>query len=96
MESKKQEKGSQQVSHPSLQELQEKIVDQELQWTIECSLRNHIQLIERAIYQTYTEIQKAESEYSLNRAANLKYGRLPTLERHLKSVNTELEEIKKI
>lgn len=94
MATKKQGKGSEQPSQPTLQELQERLTDRELQWSIECSLRNYIQLIERAIYQTQVEIQQAESDYNLNRAAQLKYGKLETLQEHLIILHTELERIK--
>jgi ATP-dependent Clp protease ATP-binding subunit ClpB len=96
MAPKKQERDSDTSSHPNLQKLQDIMMDKEFQWSVESSLRNHIQLLEKSIYQTQVEISYAETEYNLNRAAELKYARLSILEEHLKIINLELEKIQKL
>lgn len=50
---------------------------------------DEINKIKENIDQTQYEIDKAEREYDLNKAAELKYGKLPELERQLESLQSE-------
>ncbi|MBW4541253.1 MAG: hypothetical protein KME43_19255 [Myxacorys chilensis ATA2-1-KO14] len=94
MTTEKQGKDSEPPIQPTLQELHQRIIDQELKWSLECSLRNHIQLVERAIYQTQVDVEQATNAGDFDRAAKLKYGRITGLEQHLESINAELEQLR--
>jgi len=50
---------------------------------------DEINKIKESIDQTQYEIDKAEREYDLNKAAELKYGKLPELERKLEALQNE-------
>jgi ATP-dependent Clp protease ATP-binding subunit ClpB len=54
-------------------------------WQAEKQSVQQIQTIREQIEQTKTDIERAERQYDLNRAAELKYGTLPDLERKLKA-----------
>jgi len=53
------------------------------QWQAEKQAVNRLRSLRQEIEQTKREIEKAEREYDLNRAAQLKYGKLAELERKL-------------
>jgi ATP-dependent Clp protease ATP-binding subunit ClpB len=55
------------------------------QWSKEKDAIHKLQGIREQIEQTRREIEKAERQYDLNKAAELKHGRLPQLERQLKA-----------
>jgi ATP-dependent Clp protease ATP-binding subunit ClpB len=60
------------------------------QWQAEKQAVNKLRGLRQQIDQTRTEIERAEREYDLNRAAQLKYGRLAELERKLVSEEEHL------
>ncbi len=60
------------------------------QWQSEKSIINKIQAAKKEIEQVNLEIQQAERDYDLNRAAELKYGTLTNLQRQLQAVESEL------
>ncbi|KAJ6738917.1 ATP-DEPENDENT CLP PROTEASE [Salix koriyanagi] len=62
------------------------------QWEHEKSVMTRIQSIKEEIDRVNLEIQHAEREYDLYWAAELKYGSLNSLQRHLKSAEKELDE----
>ncbi|XP_038983456.1 chaperone protein ClpB2, chloroplastic isoform X3 [Phoenix dactylifera] len=62
------------------------------QWEHEKSVMTRIQSIKEEIDRVNVEIQQAEREYDLNRAAELKYGSLNTLQRQLQIAEKELDE----
>ncbi|KAK7340603.1 hypothetical protein VNO77_21310 [Canavalia gladiata] len=62
------------------------------QWEHEKSVMTRIQSIKEEIDRVNLEIQQAEREYDLNRAAELKYGSLNSLQRQLESAEKELDE----
>ncbi|XP_020157663.1 chaperone protein ClpB2, chloroplastic [Aegilops tauschii subsp. strangulata] len=62
------------------------------QWEREKSVMTKIQSIKEEIDRLNVEIQQAEREYDLNRAAELKYGSLNALQRDLKKTEDELNE----
>ncbi|PKU74915.1 Chaperone protein ClpB3, chloroplastic [Dendrobium catenatum] len=62
------------------------------QWEHEKSVMTRIQSIKEEIDRVNIEIQQAEREYDLNRAAELKYGSLNSLQRQLQEAEKELNE----
>uniref|UniRef100_A0A2P2PHQ8 Uncharacterized protein MANES_02G051600 n=1 Tax=Rhizophora mucronata TaxID=61149 RepID=A0A2P2PHQ8_RHIMU len=62
------------------------------QWEHEKSVMTRIQSIKEEIDRVNLEIQQAEREYDLNRAAELKYGSLNSLQRQLEIAEKELDE----
>ncbi|KAK1292808.1 hypothetical protein QJS10_CPB17g00713 [Acorus calamus] len=72
--------------------LKEKQAELTEQWEHEKSVMTHIQSIKEEIDRVNLEIQLAERDYDLNRAAELKYGTLMSLQRQLESAEKELDE----
>ncbi|KAF8042133.1 hypothetical protein BT93_A0670 [Corymbia citriodora subsp. variegata] len=62
------------------------------QWEHEKSVMTRIQSIKEEIDRVNLEIQQAEREYDLNRAAELKYGSIISLQRQLEDAEKELDE----
>jgi ATP-dependent Clp protease ATP-binding subunit ClpB len=60
------------------------------QWQSEKDTIDHIQSIKEDIDRINIEIQQAERDYDLNRAAELKYGKLTELQRQLETAETQL------
>jgi len=60
------------------------------QWQSEKDIITKIQTIKEEIDRVNVEIQQAERDYDLNRAAELKYGKLTDLHRQLETAETEL------
>ncbi len=73
-------------------ELEEKRNSLRAQWLSEKEVIQKIRQIKEEIEQTKIEAQKAEREGDLNRAAELKYGRLLELQRALEEENKKLQE----
>ncbi|KAI8020416.1 hypothetical protein LOK49_LG04G03435 [Camellia lanceoleosa] len=72
--------------------LKEKQAQLNEQWEHEKAVMTRIQSIKEEIDRVNLEIQQAEREYDLNRAAELKYGSLNSLQRQLKAAEKELDE----
>ena len=66
-----------------LAEMREQFKAMKAQWDNEKSSIGKVQSIREQIEQTNAAIEKAEREYDLNRAAELKYGKLPQLQKQL-------------
>ncbi|HLG98131.1 MAG TPA: ATP-dependent chaperone ClpB [Bryobacteraceae bacterium] len=62
------------------------------QWQAEKDAVQRLRALREQVEQTKVEIEKAERQYDLNRAAELKYGKLSELERKLKAEQTRLDE----
>ncbi len=62
------------------------------QWEAERQAIKRLQALREEIEQVRREIEEAERSYDLNRAAELRHGRLPELERQLHSEEARLEE----
>ena len=62
------------------------------QWQAEKEGVQRLRALREQIEQTKIEIEKAERQYDLNRAAELKYGKLTELERKLKAEEARLAE----
>jgi len=60
------------------------------QWQSEKAMLEQIQLTKEEIDRTNIEIQEAERNYDLNRAAELKYGKLTDLQRQLQEAEAKL------
>ncbi len=67
-----------------LADLREQADSMRTQWEAEKSAISNIQTLREAIEHTRLDIEKAQREYNLNRAAELMHGRLPGLEKQLK------------
>ena len=61
-------------------------------WENEKSAIGKVQKLREEIEQLNAEIEKAEREYDLNRAAEIKYGRLPELQKELEEEERTAEE----
>jgi ATP-dependent Clp protease ATP-binding subunit ClpB len=60
------------------------------QWQLEKQVIDKIQSIKEEIDRVSIEVQQAERDYDLNRAAELKYGRLTSLQRDLEQAEVHL------
>ncbi|XP_059293892.1 chaperone protein ClpB3, chloroplastic [Lycium ferocissimum] len=65
------------------------------QWEHEKGVMTRIQSVKEEIDRVNLEIQQAEREYDLNRAAELKYGSLNSLQRQLETAEKELDDYMK-
>uniref|UniRef100_A0A2P2K011 Chaperone clpb n=1 Tax=Rhizophora mucronata TaxID=61149 RepID=A0A2P2K011_RHIMU len=65
------------------------------QWEREKALMNRIRSIKEEIDRVNLEMEAAEREYDLNRAAELRYGTLMSLQRQLKDAEENLAEYRK-
>ncbi|MGB7606012.1 MAG: ATP-dependent chaperone ClpB [Lutisporaceae bacterium] len=64
------------------------------QWELEKGNIKNIRDIKKQIEETKHEIEKAEMEYDLNKVAELKYGKLITLEKQLNDEKSKMEQNK--
>jgi len=62
------------------------------QWANEKEAIHHLSDLRRELEQTHQLVEKAEREYDLNKAAELKYGRLPQLEAQLREEEKRIRE----
>lgn len=62
------------------------------QWQSEKNIIDHIQSLKEEIDRVNIEIQQAERDYDLNKAAELKYGNLTDLQRDLEQAEVQLAE----
>ncbi len=69
--------------------LRENLAEMRARWENEKSAIGKTQKIREEIEAVYTEIERAESEYNLGRAAELKYGKLPELKEALERCEQE-------
>ncbi len=86
-----------QASRDRLEKLQQELADlrsqadaMKAQWQMEKDTISRLRSLKREIDEVRTEIEKAEREYDLNKAAELKYGRLNELEKQLQSEEEQL------
>jgi ATP-dependent Clp protease ATP-binding subunit ClpB len=87
------------ASHQRLEKLEKEIAnlraeaDQlKAQWQAEKEAVQQIRQVREQIEQTKVEIEKAEREYDLNRAAELRYGKLTQLEKQLREGEDGLDQ----
>jgi ATP-dependent Clp protease ATP-binding subunit ClpB len=62
------------------------------QWQSEKEIIDRIRTLKEEIDRVNLEIQQAERDYDLNRAAELRYGKLTDLQRQIKEIETKLAE----
>ncbi len=91
-------KETDQLSQSRLAELQKELADarsefnaMKAKWDNEKSSIGSVQAIREEIEKTSAAIEKAEREYDLNKAAELKYGRLPELKKQLAEMEQKAE-----
>jgi len=65
------------------------------QWQSEKDIITKIQSVKQEIERVNLEVQQAERDYDLNRAAELKYGKLTDLHRRLEAAESELAQTQK-
>ncbi|MCX7593617.1 MAG: ATP-dependent chaperone ClpB [Fischerella sp.] len=97
MEKLSLQKESNAASRERLEKLEKELADLKeeqralnAQWQSEKDIITKIQSIKEEIDRVNLEIQQAERDYDLNRAAELKYGKLTDLHRKLEAVESEL------
>jgi ATP-dependent Clp protease ATP-binding subunit ClpB len=97
MEKLSLQKESDPASRERLERLEKELADLKeeqrtlsTQWQSEKGIITRIQSIKEEIDRVNLEIQQTERDYDLNRAAELKYGKLTDLHRQLQAVETEL------
>ena len=76
-----------------LSELQEKSSGLKAQWESEKQAIMRIRELKQTIEQTRDDAQRAEREGDLNRAAELRYGQMPTLNAELEQASRDLAEM---
>jgi len=76
-----------------LADLKEEQDELNAQWQSEKELIENIQSIKETIDQVNLEIQQAERDYDLNRAAELRYGRLTDLQQQRQEAEDKLEQM---
>lgn len=74
-----------------LSELHEKFKEMKAKWDNEKNDISAVQKIREEIEKVNGEIEKAEREYDLNKAAELKYGKLPNLQKQLAEFEQKAE-----
>ncbi|CAM6102774.1 unnamed protein product [Calypogeia fissa] len=74
--------------------LKEKQKELTEQWEHEKAIMMRIQSIKEEVDRVNLEIQQAERDYNLSRAAELKYGSLINLQKQLEEVEKELEQLR--
>lgn len=85
-------------SRERLSRLQEELADikttvasLKARWDAEKSKVAHLQALREQIEQTRHELEKAEREYNLSKAAELRHGKIPNLEKELKTAEEQLK-----
>jgi ATP-dependent Clp protease ATP-binding subunit ClpB len=85
------------ASRSRLEELRRELADlraeadaMQAQWEAERHALRKVQTLRQEIEQVKQEAEQAERDYDLNRAAELRHGRLPELERQLRSAEERL------
>ncbi|RMF21852.1 MAG: ATP-dependent chaperone ClpB [Cyanobacteria bacterium J083] len=73
-----------------LADLKERQAALNAQWQAEKEIINRIRSLKEEIDRVNVEIQQAERDYNLNRAAELKYGKLTDLQRQLEEAEAKL------
>ena len=87
------------LSHEHLAEIQKELANlraefgqMKAKWENEKQEIGRVQNLREEIERTNAEIERAQSAYDLNRAAELKYGRLPQLQKELEQEEARAEE----
>ncbi|ACB51291.1 ATP-dependent Clp protease, ATP-binding subunit [Crocosphaera subtropica ATCC 51142] len=93
------QKEEDQVSRERLEKLEKELADLKeeqsqlnAQWQAEKEVIDQIRELKETIDQVNLEIQQAERDYDLNKAAELRYGKLTDLQRQVKELESKIEE----
>ncbi len=78
--------------HKELGDLKEEQTTLKAQWEAEKGVIDNIRKLKESIEQVNVEIQQAERDYDLSKAAELKYGKLTDLQRQLELAEANLKE----
>ena len=78
-----------------LAQMRDEFQEMSAKWENEKSAINRVQKLREEIEQTNAQIAQAEQEYDLNRAAELKYGKLPSLQKELEQEEQKAEQAEK-
>ncbi len=78
--------------HRELGDLKEEQTTLKAQWEAEKGVIDNIRKMKESIEQVNVEVQQAERDYDLNKAAELKYGKLTDLQRQLELAEVNLKE----
>ena len=76
-----------------LKQLREKFAGMKEQWEQEKGAIGKVRKLREQIEQVNAEIEKAQREYDLNKAAELQYGKLPELKRQLEEQEKQAEAV---
>ncbi|WP_107668288.1 ATP-dependent chaperone ClpB [Cyanothece sp. BG0011] len=93
------QKEEDEVSRERLEKLEKELADLKeeqsqlnAQWQAEKEVIDQIRELKETIDQINLEIQQAERDYDLNKAAELRYGKLTDLQRQVKELESKIEE----
>jgi len=75
-----------------LADLKERLSSMRAQWENEKAAIQSVRKLREELELIHQEIEKAEREYNLNKAAELKYGNLPDIQKRLQEEETKLTE----
>ncbi|NNU84692.1 ATP-dependent chaperone ClpB [Geobacillus sp. BMUD] len=75
-----------------LADLREKANAMKAQWQQEKEALDRVRRLREALERAKRELEEAENEYDLNKAAELRHGRIPQLEKQLKQLEQEISE----
>ena len=79
-----------------LRTIEDRISQAQSDWEAERGILDELRATQEELDQVRTQIDAAERDYDLNRAAELRYGRLPKLEQRLRETTQKLENAKYI
>jgi ATP-dependent Clp protease ATP-binding subunit ClpB len=77
-----------------LSDIKEKANSMKARWLLEKEGIGQVQVLREELEKTKRELEDAENKYDLNRAAELRHGRIPQLEKELKSLEAKVNETK--
>ncbi|WP_027408936.1 ATP-dependent chaperone ClpB [Anoxybacteroides tepidamans] len=75
-----------------LADLREKANSMKAKWQQEKEAIQHVRNVRETLERAKRELEEAESEYDLNKAAELRHGRIPQLEKQLKQLEQQMTE----
>ncbi|RRN72535.1 ATP-dependent chaperone ClpB [Peribacillus simplex] len=90
-----QSKARLEVLQKELSELQDQANGMKAKWQMEKSALQKVQDQREELEKLRHELEQAENDYDLNRAAELRHGRIPQLQKELDAMEDELEKEKK-
>ncbi|WP_285767588.1 ATP-dependent chaperone ClpB [Peribacillus sp. SI8-4] len=89
-----QSKARLEVLQKELSELQDRANGMKSKWQMEKSALQKVQDQREELEKLRHELEQAENDYDLNRAAELRHGRIPELQKELEAMENELEQEK--